>query len=69
MTTDSRDLAHSPVASLGPVYDALTLAATRPVEALSEAPHPRVGRVAAALRLGALVLGLVVDRLPCVVPW
>jgi len=57
------------VASLGPVYYAYALAATRPVEALPETPHPRAGRVAAALWLGAFVLGLVVHALLYVVPW
>ena len=65
MTTDSRDDATvrgslGSVASLGSVYGALTLAAARSVGALSETPHPRVGRVAAALWLDTLVLGLVV---------
>ncbi len=57
------------IASLGPVYYALVLALTRPVERLPATPHPRVGRVAAALWLVAFVLGIAVYALLYVVPW
>ncbi|MFB6137466.1 MAG: DUF420 domain-containing protein [Halobacteriaceae archaeon] len=42
------------------VYHVLLLAATRPVAALPETAHPRVGRVAAALWLVSFALGEVV---------
>lgn len=45
------------------VYYVLLLAVTRPVAALRESPHPRVGRVAASLWFVAFALGLVVYAL------
>ncbi|MFB6297794.1 MAG: DUF420 domain-containing protein [Salinirussus sp.] len=48
------------VASIPLVYYVLLLAVTRPVAALRESPHPRVGRVAASLWFVAFALGVVV---------
>lgn len=45
------------------VYYVLLLAVTRPIAALRESPHPRVGRVAASLWFVAFALGLVVYTL------
>lgn len=42
------------------LYAAALLAASRPPEALSETPHPRIGRIAAPLWIASFVLGLVV---------
>lgn len=57
------------IASLGPVYYALGLALTRPIDALYDSPHRRVGRVAAALWFVSFLLGLVVYLLLYAVPW
>ena len=51
------------VLSVPLVYYVLLLAVTRPIAALRESPHPRVGRVAASLWFVAFALGLVVYTL------
>jgi putative membrane protein len=48
------------VVSIPLVYYVLLLAVTRPVAAIRESPHPRVGRVAAGLWLVSFALGIVV---------
>jgi putative membrane protein len=48
------------VLSVPLVYYVLLLATTRPVSAIRQSPHPRVGRVAAALWAVAFALGIVV---------
>jgi putative membrane protein len=49
------------------LYYVLLLALTRPVEALSETNHPRVGRVAASLWMVSFALGIVVYLLSYVI--
>jgi putative membrane protein len=48
------------VVSIPLVYYVLLLAATRPVSAIRESPHPRVGRLAASLWFVSFALGIVV---------
>ena len=48
------------ILSIPLVYYVLLLATTRPVAAIRESPHPRVGRVAASLWFVAFALGVVV---------
>lgn len=55
------------VVSIPLVYYVLLLATTRPVAAIRESPHPRVGRVAASLWFVAFALGVVVYALLYVV--
>lgn len=51
------------VVSIPLVYYVLLLAVTRPVSAIRESPHPRVGRVAATLWFVSFALGIVVYAL------
>ena len=55
------------VVSIPLVYYVLLVATTRPVAAIRESPHPRVGRVAASLWFVAFALGIVVYTLLYVV--
>jgi len=55
------------VVTLPLLYYVLLLATTRPVSALPDSPHPRVGRVAASLWITSFVLGIVVYLLLYVV--
>jgi len=55
------------VVSIPLVYYVLLVATTRPVSAVRESPHPRVGRVAAPLWFVAFALGVVVYLLLYVV--
>lgn len=48
------------VLSIPFVYYVLLLAVTRPIAAIRESPHPRVGRVAASLWFVSFTLGIVV---------
>jgi putative membrane protein len=48
------------VVSIPLVYYVLLLATTRPVAAIRESPHPRIGRVAASLWSVSFALGIVV---------
>jgi putative membrane protein len=48
------------MATLPLLYYVLLVAATRPVSAIPETPHPRVGRLAATMWIVSFVLGLVV---------
>jgi putative membrane protein len=48
------------VVSIPFVYYVLLLAVTRPIAAVRESPHPRVGRVAASLWFVSFALGIVV---------
>jgi len=48
------------IVSIPLVYYVLLLATTRPVAAIRESPHPRVGRVAASLWFVAFALGTLV---------
>jgi len=48
------------VVSIPLVYYVLLLATTRPIAAIRESPHPRVGKVAAALWFVSFALGIVV---------
>lgn len=48
------------VVTLPLLYYVLLLATTRPVSALPDTPHPRVGRIAASLWITSFVLGIVV---------
>jgi putative membrane protein len=57
------------VVSIPLVYYVLLVAVTRPVAAIRESPHPRVGRVAATLWAVSFALGVVVYLLLYVVPW
>jgi putative membrane protein len=49
------------------LYYVLLLALTRPIEALSETNHPRIGRVAASLWMVSFALGIVVYLLSYVI--
>ena len=55
------------VVSIPLVYYVLLVATTRPVAAIRESPHPRVGRVAASLWFVSFALGVVVYALLYVV--
>ncbi len=55
------------IASVPLVYYVLLVATTRPVAAIRESPHPRVGRVAASLWFVSFALGVVVYTLLYVV--
>jgi putative membrane protein len=57
------------VVSIPLVYYVLLVAITRPVAAVRESLHPRVGRVAATLWAISFALGIVVYLLLYVVPW
>lgn len=57
------------VVSIPLVYYVLLLAVTRPVAAIRESPHPRIGRAAATLWAVSFALGIVVYLLLYVVPW
>jgi putative membrane protein len=57
------------VASIPLVYYVLLVAVTRPVAAIRESPHPRIGRIAAALWAVSFGLGIVVYGLLYVVQW
>ncbi len=57
------------VISIPLVYYVLLLALTRPIAAIRESPHPRVGRIAAGLWSISFALGIVVYLLLYVVPW
>lgn len=57
------------VVSIPLVYYVLLVAVTRPVAAVRESLHPRVGRVAATLWAISFALGVVVYLLLYVVPW
>lgn len=48
------------VVSIPLVYYVLLLAVTRPVAAIRESPHPRIGRIAASLWFVSFALGIVV---------
>jgi putative membrane protein len=57
------------VVSIPLVYYVLLVAVTRPVAAIRQSPHPRVGRVAASLWAVSFALGIVVYLMLYVVPW
>lgn len=57
------------VVSIPLVYYVLLLAVTRPVAAIRQSPHPRIGRVAASLWGISFFLGIVVYLMLYVVPW
>ncbi|MFC7134398.1 MULTISPECIES: DUF420 domain-containing protein [Salinibaculum] len=57
------------VVSIPLVYYVLLVAVTRPVAAIRESPHSRVGRVAATLWAVSFALGIVVYLMLYVVPW
>ena len=57
------------VVSIPLVYYVLLVAVTRPIAAIRQSPHPRIGRIAASLWAISFALGIVVYLMLYLVPW